>query len=56
MKILFNLEYQTVFGEELTLNILEENGSTEQHKMGTLDGLHWTCELSRSVKAGTYID
>ena len=56
MKILFNLEYQTAFGEELTLNILEENGSTEQHKMGTLDGLHWTCELSRSVKAGTYID
>ena len=56
MKIQFNLEYQTTFGEELTLNILEENGKTEQHKMGTLDGLHWSCELSRTVKAGTYID
>ena len=56
MKIQFNLEYQTTFGEELALNILEENGKTEQHKMGTHDGLHWTCELSRTVKAGTYID
>ena len=48
MKIRFNLEYQTTFGEELMLNILAE-GKTEQHKMGTLDGLHWMCEL-----AGTY--
>ena len=56
MKILFNLEYQTTFGEELMLNILGENGSTEQHKMGTLDGLHWTCELSRPVQAGIYMD
>ena len=56
MKIQFNLEYQTTFGEELALNILEENGKTEQHKMGTHDGLHWTCDLSRTVKAGTYID
>ena len=37
MKIRFNLEYQTTFGEELMLNILAE-GKTEQHKMGTLDG------------------
>ena len=56
MKIQFNLEYQTTFGEELALNILEENGKTEQHKMGTHDGLHWTCDLSRTAKAGTYID
>ncbi len=26
MRIVFHLEYQTTFGEELTLNILEENG------------------------------
>ena len=26
MKILFNLEYQTVFGEELVLNVMSENG------------------------------
>ena len=55
MRIGFNLEYQTTFGEELVLNILSE-GKTEQHKMGTIDGLHWACELSKTVKTNTYID
>ena len=55
MKIIFNLEYQTTFGEELAVNILLD-GKTEQHKMGTLDGLHWTCELSKAVKTTTFID
>ena len=36
MKIIFNLEYQTTFGEELAVNIIMD-GKTEQHKMGTLD-------------------
>ena len=49
MKIIFNLEYQTTFGEELAVNIIMD-GKTEQHKMGTLDGLHWTCDLSKAVK------
>ncbi len=55
MKIVFHLEYHTTFGEELTLSILT-GGKTEQHKMGTHDGLHWTCELSKPLKANTYID
>ena len=50
MRIVFNLEYQTTFGEELMLNILAE-GKTEKLVMGTLDGLHWMCELSKTVKA-----
>ena len=50
MKLLFNLEYQTTFGEELALNIMEENGKTERHMMGTLNGLNWTCELSKLPK------
>ena len=54
MKILFNLEYQTIFGEELVLNILKESGKSEQHKMATLDGMHWTYELTKPVR--TYID
>ena len=53
MKINFHLEYQTTFGEELVVNILSEN-KTETHKMGTLDGLHWTCELSKAVKTSAY--
>ena len=55
MKILFHLEYQTTFGEELVVNILSEE-KTETHKMGTLDGLHWTCELSKAVKTSAHID
>ena len=55
MRIVFNLEYQTTFGEELALNILLDE-KTEQHKMSTLDGCHWMCELSKSVKTKTHID
>ena len=55
MKLRFNLEYQTTFGEELVLNILAEN-KVEAHKMGTLNGKDWTCELSKAVKTSTYID
>ena len=55
MKLLFNLEYQTTFGEELVLNILKENGKVEQHKMGTLNGLNWTCTINHG-KACTYVD
>ena len=55
MKIIFNLEYQTVFGEELALNILTD-GKTEEHKMTTLDGLHWMCEMSKAEKSAAHID
>ena len=58
MKLLFNLEYQTTFGEELVLNVMYENDASKVscHKMVTLDGLHWFCELNKSLKPGTYID
>ena len=55
MKIEFHLEYQTTFGEELVVNMLSGE-KTETHKMGTLDGLHWTCELSKAGKTSAYID
>ena len=44
MRLQFNLEYQTTFGEELMLNILTDKEQTEQHRMTTGDGLHWTHE------------
>ena len=60
MKLFFNLEYQTTFGEELVLTVVNEDGKSsvkkDQYKMSTLDGLHWTCELSRSVKTSTYMN
>ena len=49
MRIVFNLEYQTTFGEELVLNILKGE-EAEKHVMGTLDGHHWTCELKKAEK------
>ncbi len=58
MKILFNLDYQTTFGEELILNILSEDHETKtsEHKMVSLDGQHWFCELTKTAKPGTFID
>ena len=51
MKLLFNVEYQTTFGEELVLNILsEDTAKVSQHKMTTLDGSHWFVELSKVMK------
>ena len=55
MKLQFNIEYQTTFGEELVLNMLSGD-KPEQHKMATLDGTHWTCDLSKAVKTSTYTD
>ena len=59
MKLQFNIEYQTTFGEELVLNVLsgeKTSHKVEKHKMTTLDGLHWNCELNKSVKTSGYID
>ena len=55
MRINFHLEYQTTFGEELMVNILTD-GKPEEHKMGTLDGIHWTAEISKAAKTTSYID
>ena len=45
MKIIFNIQYKTVFGEELLLNTA---GSGADHSvlMSTTDGNHWSCQLS----------
>ena len=58
MKLLFNLEYQTTFGEDLVINLLSADNpqKVSSHKMSTLDGLHWHVELSRAVKPGPYLD
>ena len=58
MKILFNVEFQTAFGESLVLNILpaEEGGKLSQHKMTTIDGTHWFVEVTKNPKPSTFID
>ena len=55
MKLQFNLEYQTTFGEELVLNILSDK-KVELHKMSTHDGLHWFCEMNKTMKSSVYTD
>ena len=46
MKLLFNLDYRTSFGEQLVMNIINEGGQVDSHAMSTRDGLHWTAEIS----------
>ena len=58
MKLLFNLEYQTTFGEALVLNIKNggDEGKYSPYKMTANDGQHWFCEINRPAKLGSYID
>ena len=58
MKLQFNLLYQTTFGEVLVLNILsgDESKKPDQHRMITLDGLHWTADINMAAKSETFID
>ena len=57
MKLIFNVEYQTTFGENLMLNIFsEDKNKVSQHKMTTLDGLHWSYEMTKAAKTGTHLD
>jgi 4-alpha-glucanotransferase len=54
MKLLFNLDYQTAFGEQLVLNIISENGKTENRTMGTNDGFRWSYEYNlKSIPASS---
>ena len=58
MRLLFNVEYHTSFGEFLVLNILsgDDASKVSHHKMTTLDDSHWFIELNKTFKVGTYID
>ena len=49
MKLIFNIDYQTVFGEELLLNLVEKDGAenhVSSYRMKTEDGMRWTYELN----------
>ena len=60
MKLLFNIEYRTAFGEELVLNLMARNAEgqvqTSAYRMATIDGSNWTCELNGKYPVGTVID
>ncbi len=55
MKLYFNINYKTVYGEELLLNVVDENADgTEKitsFRMSTVDGWHWFYEMNRPASA-----
>ncbi len=57
MKLRFQVEYRTTFGEELVLNVVRADGSqkADRHKMQTADKCIWRCEISKAQKAGTVV-
>ena len=46
MNIRLEIEYRTIYGEDLFLNILERDGSQTRHALSTRDGIIWACELN----------
>ena len=47
MNLIFNINFDTIFGEELVLNIIKSNdGSVAQYRMGTIDGHHWNYQMN----------
>ena len=45
MQILFNIQYKTVFGEELLLNIVGGKEGDHTVPMSTTDGITWSCQM-----------
>jgi len=60
MKVQFNIEYQTVFGEDLFIDITSFDGKNsatkEAVKMTTTDGRHWSVAINIASKAVKQID
>lgn len=46
MKIEFHIDYKTVFGEELIVNVIEAGEKTTSYRMSTHDGEHWNYALN----------
>ncbi|MBQ8158998.1 MAG: 4-alpha-glucanotransferase [Prevotella sp.] len=56
MKLLFNLEYKTVFGEHLVLNMLDEKQQVKRYPMQTQDGEHWQLGTTLRSLSATFVD
>ena len=56
MKLQFNVEYHTRFGEHLVLCLKDGEMGEKLLDMSTADGWHWTCELQRQGKKGLSLD
>ena len=52
MTLHFHLEYETIFGEEIMLNLVGNDG-VKTHRMATFDGKDWFCDLRLSKTDST---
>ena len=52
MTLHFHLEYETIFGEEVMLNLVG-NDVVKTHRMATFDGKDWFCDLRLSKTDST---
>lgn len=52
MTLHFHLEYETIFGEEVMLNLVGNEG-VKTHRMATFDGKDWCCDLRLSKTDST---
>ena len=56
MDIIFNIDYKTVFGEELLLNIIKKKEDGKEQisplRMSNEDGIHWYCRLHKEDNDG----
>jgi len=52
MKLILNIDYRTVFGEELLVNLvsIDEIDKNATFRMSTVDGVRWTAELTLAEK------
>ena len=55
MKLTFVIEYQTIFGEEIVLNVLSD-GTAKRYSMGTVDGRNWSCEITTAADSTNALD
>lgn len=55
MEISFNIDYETVFGEEILLNVVERvknmKDKISQFRMNNVHGKHWWYDLNKSASA-----
>ena len=57
MNINFYIDYRTIFGEEVILNLVSDGGAeVKSLRMVTSDGMRWTYRLNANLKAGTTIE
>ena len=60
MNLNFHIEYQTVYGQDLILNIVSEKKKgvpkVSEYRMQTVDGVHWDSQVSCVIGTGTSVD